>query len=107
MKATIVFLAVALLAAPAIAQQQAPKSEAASERAKQGAKNAGLTGKVKSALANDVGLKTLVINVDSSDGVVTLKGSVDSADTRSRAEQVAKKVDGVTSVRNELKLKGG
>jgi len=106
LKPAIVLIAAALAAAPAIAQQQAQKSESTSERAKQGAKNAGLTGKVKSALANDVGLKTLAINVDSSDGVVTLKGSVDNADTRSRAEQVAKKVDGVKSVKNELKLKG-
>jgi osmotically-inducible protein OsmY len=106
LKPAIVLIAAALAAAPAIAQQQAQKSESTSERAKQGAKNAGLTGKVKSALANDVGLKTLAINVDSSDGVVTLKGSVDNADTRNRAGQVAKKVDGVKSVKNELKLKG-
>lgn len=107
MKAAVLFfIAAAVLAAPSLAQQQAQKNESSTERAKQGAKNAGLTGKVKSALANDVGLKTLAINVDSNDGVVTLKGSVDSADTRSRAEQVAKKVDGVKSVKNELKLKG-
>jgi hypothetical protein len=37
---------------------------------------------------------------------VTLKGSVDNADTKSRAEQVAKKVEGVKSVKNELRVKG-
>jgi osmotically-inducible protein OsmY len=78
----------------------------ASTEVKQDTKNAALTGKVKSALAADVGLRTLNINVDSSGSVVTLKGQVDSADTKRRAEEVARKVEGVTSVRNELTVKG-
>jgi hyperosmotically inducible protein len=62
-----------------------------------------LTTKVKSALAADVGLKTLTgINVDSAGSVVTLKGSVDTAANKSRAEQVARGVEGVSSVKNEL-----
>ena len=64
-----------------------------------------LTTKVKSALAADVGLKTVTgIDVDSADGVVTLKGKVSSADHKKRAEAVAKKVDGVKSVKNQLKV---
>ncbi|MNC96863.1 Osmotically-inducible protein Y precursor [compost metagenome] len=60
---------------------------------------------MKSALAADVGMKTLMgVNVDSANGVVTLKGHVDSEDTKKRAEAVAKKVDGVSSVKNELKV---
>jgi len=39
--------------------------------------------------------------------VVTLKGRVDSEDTKKRAEAVAKKVSGVTAVKNELQVKGG
>jgi len=51
-------------------------------------------------------MKTLTrINVDSDKGVVTLKGEVDSADTKRRAEEVAKRVSGVTRVNNELKVK--
>jgi hyperosmotically inducible periplasmic protein len=62
-----------------------------------------LTTKVKSALAADVGLKTLTgINVDTAGSVVTLKGSVDTAANKSRAEQVARGVEGVSSVKNEL-----
>ena len=69
------------------------------------AAGATLTTKVKSALAADVGLKTVTnINVDSTDGVVTLKGKVDSADMKKRAEHVAKKVSGVKSVKNQLKV---
>ena len=67
------------------------------------AHDATLTTKVKSALAADVGLRTLTgISVDSDGSTVTLKGSVDTAANKSRAEQVARGVDGVASVKNEL-----
>ena len=83
----------------------------AEERAKNretvssGAAGAALTTKVKTALASDAGLKTMTnIDVDSKDGVVTLKGKVDSADLKKKAGEVAKKVSGVKSVKNELKV---
>jgi hyperosmotically inducible periplasmic protein len=69
------------------------------------ASNATLTGKVKSALASDAGAKTMTnINVDSNNGVVTLKGRVDTADAKKKAGEIAKKVEGVKSVKNELKV---
>jgi len=83
----------------------------AEERAKNretvssGAAGAALTTKVKTALASDAGLKTMTnIDVDSKDGVVTLKGKVDSAELKKKAGDVAKKVSGVKSVKNELKV---
>jgi hyperosmotically inducible periplasmic protein len=97
-----------LLSTLALAQQaetKAPGPGEATPETKQKVSNAGLTGKVKSALAADVGMKTLMgVTVDSANGVVTLKGHVDSEDTKKRAEAVAKKVDGVTSVKNQLKV---
>jgi hyperosmotically inducible periplasmic protein len=87
------------------------KLPSAEERAKNretvssSAAGATLTGKVKSALAADAGAKTMTnINVDSKDGVVTLKGKVDSADLKKKAGEIAKKVDGVKSVKNELRV---
>lgn len=75
------------------------------ERVSSTASNATLTTKVKSALASDVGLRTMTnINVDSDEGVVTLKGKVTTADAKKRAEAVAKKVDGVKSVKNQLQV---
>lgn len=69
--------------------------------------DATLTTKVHTALANDVGMRTMYsINVDSDKGVVTLKGKVDSEATRQRAGDVAKRVSGVNSVKNELQVKG-
>ena len=79
----------------------------ASTEAKSDTRNAALTAKVKSALAADVGLRTLKIDVDSMGNTVTLKGAVDSADTKRRAEEVARKVDGVATVRNELTVRSG
>jgi len=73
----------------------------------QATKDATLTAKVKSALAADVGLSTLSIDVDSAGNTVTLKGTVDSADKKQRAEEVARKVDGVATVRNQLAVKSG
>ena len=87
------------------------KLPTAEERAKnresvsRGTSNAALTTKVKTALASDVGMRTMTsIDVDSNQGVVTLKGKVDSAELKKKAGDVAKKVSGVKSVKNELKV---
>ncbi len=75
------------------------------EKVSRGASNASLTAKVKTALASDAGMKTMTnIDVDSNEGVVTLKGKVDSSDAKKKAEAIAKKVDGVKRVKNELKV---
>ena len=67
------------------------------------AAGAALTTKVKTALASDAGMRTMTnIDVDSADGVVTLKGKVDTADAKKKAEAIAKKVEGVKRVKNEL-----
>jgi len=69
------------------------------------AAGAALTTKVKTALASDAGLRTMTsIDVDSADGVVTLKGKVDSADAKKKAGEIATKVDGVKSVKNQLRV---
>ena len=109
---TVPILLSLLISLPAFAEtdrlsmeQAKEKAKVAGAEAKRATKNAALTGKVKSALAADVGLKTVKIDVDSEDGVVTLKGNVDSADTKHRVEATTRKVSGVTRVRNELHAK--
>ena len=108
----LALLVASLICLPAVAEQDRMSMEQAKEKAKQAGaeakqatRNAALTGKVKSALAADVGLKTVKIDVDSEGGVVTLKGTVDSADTKRRAEATARKVSGVSEVRNQLNAK--
>lgn len=74
------------------------------DQAENFARASALTGKVKTALAREEGFKTLTrIDVDSSaTGVVTLKGKVESAEAKKKAEEVVKQVDGVKSVKNQL-----
>jgi len=57
------------------------------------------------AAADD--LRDSTINVDVDNDVVTLSGTVASAAQKTRAETVAKAVEGVKSVRNQLKVQSG
>jgi hyperosmotically inducible protein len=61
-----------------------------------------LTNNVQATLANTPGVNANEINVQSTDGVVTLSGDVDSASAASAAVQATQNVNGVTSVHNDL-----
>ena len=68
--------------------------------------DAALTAKVKSAIATDVGARTAAaINIETYRGVVQLTGFADSREQAARAEEAAKKVDGVRSVKNDVRIK--
>jgi osmotically-inducible protein OsmY len=68
--------------------------------------DAAVTAKVKTAIATDVGAKTAAqVNVDTTQGVVQLSGFVESEDQINRAVSAAKKVNGVRSVRNDIRVK--
>ncbi len=69
--------------------------------------NAALAAKVKSALAAETALKPLAIDVNASDGAVTLFGTVDTRASREKAAKVAAGVEGVKSVKNNLVLVKG
>jgi hyperosmotically inducible protein len=64
-----------------------------------------VTAKVKAALIEDPMTKAHQINVDTKNGVVLLSGFVDSKEAKMEAGQVAQRVSGVQSVRNELEIK--
>ncbi len=61
-----------------------------------------LTAKVKTALLQQKGLEGLAIHVNSSRGVVQLSGFVDSDVNKELAGQIARSVDGVAEVVNNL-----
>jgi hyperosmotically inducible protein len=64
-----------------------------------------ITAQVKSKLASDVGLSSISnISVNSTNGVVTLSGQVDSAETRSKAEAIAKSIPKVVRVVDNLQV---
>jgi osmotically-inducible protein OsmY len=68
--------------------------------------DAAVTAKVKSAIATDAGARTAAaVNVETYRGVVQLTGFVDSDDQATRAVSAAKKVQGVRSVKNDIRIK--
>jgi hyperosmotically inducible protein len=64
-----------------------------------------ITTKIKSQLAADDFLKSFQISVESRKGIVQLSGFVDSQKAVDKAGQIARGVDGVKSVRNDLIVK--
>src|SRR5512135_737479 len=67
--------------------------------------DAGIKTKVKAKLAKDVRLSTLTnIEVNSTNGVVTLAGQVPNHLDKAKAEEVARSVEGVARVNNELQV---
>ena len=57
---------------------------------------------ISASLAKDPDLSAVKIDVDTANGRVTLKGPAPSAVARERAEGIAKAVNGVSSVNNQL-----
>jgi osmotically-inducible protein OsmY len=64
-----------------------------------------ITTKVKTAIFNEPSLKSLQIEVETYKGVVQLSGFVDSKASVKKAGEVAGKVEGVKSVKNDLVVK--
>ncbi|HYR83191.1 MAG TPA: BON domain-containing protein [Terriglobia bacterium] len=73
---------------------------------KESSKDAALTAKVKTALSLSKRVPADQINVDSEDGVVTLRGEVPSEEIRRLAESVARDTPGVSDVQNHLYVVG-
>src|SRR5829696_8233264 len=72
-----------------------------------GANDTWLWIKTRFDLATADDLRDSTINVDVDNDVVTLSGTVASAAQKTRAETVAKAVEGVKSVRNQLRVQSG
>lgn len=66
---------------------------------------AAITAKVNAALVGDAELSALKIDVDTKDGAVTLSGEAPNQAAKDRAGELAKVVEGVTSVNNLLSVK--
>jgi hypothetical protein len=93
-----------------ITREQYDRSKADYERDKgsgtigSGANDSWLWFKTRAALLTTSDLRESTVNVDVVNDVVTLKGTVETAAEKTKAEQVAKDIDGVKSVKNELKV---
>lgn len=64
--------------------------------------DATLTAKVKAKMIADGRVSATRVNVDSLGGVVTLKGEVPTPQEKNAAEEIAKTVEGVKRVSNEI-----
>jgi hyperosmotically inducible periplasmic protein len=60
--------------------------------------------RVQIKLAGDTIVKGGGLNIEVKDGVVTVSGKVESEKQKARAEKLAKKVDGVKSVNNQIQV---
>ena len=83
-------IAALTLATPVFAKSQAP--------------DAWVTTKAKIAVLSAVGTAGTSIHVDTLDGKVTLHGTVRDAADKKAAEDAARKIDGVTEVRNLIQV---
>lgn len=66
--------------------------------------DASITASVQKKLTSDKLSNFVRINVDTDQSVVTLKGTVRSVEEKSRAEDLARQVNGVTKVNNNLSI---
>jgi osmotically-inducible protein OsmY len=66
--------------------------------------DARVTASVKKAIYNEPSLKVTAISVSTEGSVVSLSGSVKTPRERTRAAEVARNVEGVKRVKNELKV---
>jgi len=83
----------------------ADKTSDATAKTRVAATDTAITTKVKAGLVKAPNLDSLGIHVETEKGVVMLSGFVDSKAQADQAVQVAKGVDGVTSVKSAIKVK--
>ncbi len=95
----ILFLALTLLTAAGCASTQTQ------EGTREYIDDSVITSKVKAAILNDPSLSSAEINVETFKGVVQLSGFVNSLEDINKAVAVARDVIGVTSVKNDMRIK--
>lgn len=94
------FFAIALLAG-VVGCTSNPKSESVGAYVD----DSVITTKTKAAIFNEPTLKSAEINVETFKGVVQLSGFVSSQADINKAVAVTRAVSGVTSVKNDMRLK--
>lgn len=93
-----VFLCVAVVIAAALG------GRAAAKNGDSPMSDSWITAKTKMALASDDRVKGRQINIDTKNGEVILRGKVDTEEAKTAAEEVAKNIENVRRVKNELQV---
>jgi len=102
----IAFIAAAPLTAGAAdtADKAKEKVQTTTQETKTMVTDSWVTSKVKISLFADERVKGTQVSVDTTKGVVHLRGKVDSAEAKSAASDIAQRVEGVKSVKNDLQV---
>jgi len=94
-------LILALVFASVLGCAGGPKQESTGEYMS----DSWITTKVKAALASDKQVKSTEVNVETFKGAVQLSGFVSSNEAMNQAVVVARGIQGVTSVKNDMRLR--
>lgn len=90
--------------AKGITDEATGKAKSVTENAKTSVSDSWLTAKTKIALFADKRVKGRQISVATKRGAVTLLGKVDSPESRSAASEIARGIQGVKDVKNDLQV---
>lgn len=102
---TIQRISVLVLAAAAFTTLAGCASTATTSSTGQYVDDTAITAKVKAAIFNEPTLKSAEINVETFKRVVQLSGFVNSQGDIQKATSLARGVEGVASVKNDMRLK--
>jgi len=80
------------------------QAETTTQEAKTMVTDSWVTSKTKISLFADERVKGTQVSVDTTKGVVHLRGKVDSAEAKSAAGEITQGVEGVKSVKNDLQV---
>lgn len=106
--ALVAAFALALAGAPALAEShEGGESGAMEEGMQEGMEEgAGAHGDVAARVSEKLGAEEGLsgVHAEAHEGTITLRGTVSDATHRQRAEEIASNVEGVQTVRNEIRI---
>jgi hyperosmotically inducible periplasmic protein len=85
-------------------EQTKDKAKSTTETAKVAVSDSWITSKSKIALFADERVKGTQVSVDTKNGVVHLRGKVDSDEAKAAAAEIATGIEGAKSVKNDLQV---
>ncbi len=104
-QSTVKFFGIAFLAAVLLATIVGCASTSKQSSTGEYIDDTVITTKVKAAILEDKELKVTEINVETFKGVVQMSGFVSSQSDINRAATIARSVEGVKSVKNDMRVK--
>jgi osmotically-inducible protein OsmY len=100
----ILFCLIPLLGLSGLALTSACSSTATSRSTGAFIDDSSITARVKASFVKDDTVKAFDVNVDTYNGVVQLSGFVDTAQQKTRAEEIARATNGVREVKNQIQI---